>query len=307
MSEVEVYDQPIFRPVRAADKDRVLAFTRNTWGEDDSDYIAEVFDDWLADPQGEFTAVEVGGQVAAIAKLTALGDGEWWFEGLRVDPAFRRRGLALALNRYQIDLARRLGGRVIRYMTGHKNVGSQTIGRRAGFEHILTFVAYLAEVGPECDQPLRLTVDDLPSLARWIDSPLMRYQHGAFRDGWSVRTLTAQELRAALEQQRVYGLKDAADAVAAYAVLRSEEYEDDSEDAAPRRLRVDHIDGEQAAIVELAHRLRALAAARGRSEVSAGISDYPPLIEALASAGYVINPEHFGLWVLELKLHDSDG
>lgn len=307
MSEVEVYDQPIFRPVRAADKDRVLAFTRDTWGDGETDYIAEVFDEWLADPQGEFTAIEVGGQVVAIAKLTALGDGEWWFEGLRVDPAFRRRGLALALNRYQIDLARRLGGRAIRYMTGYRNVGSQTIGRRAGFEHILTFVAYLAEACPERDQPPRLTIDDLPSLTRWIDSPLMRYQHGAFRDGWSVRSLTTNELRTAIEQQRMYGLKDAAGAVAAYAVLRSAMYDDDSEDAAPRRLRVDHIDGERAAIVELADRVRALAAACGRSEVSAGISDYPPLIEALASAGYVINPEHFGLWVLELKLHDSDG
>lgn len=119
-----------FRPVQAGDKDRVLAFTRNTWGEDDSDYIAEVFDDWLIDPRGEFTAVEVNGQVAAIAKLTDLGDDEWWFEGLRVDPAFRRRGIALALNRYQVELARRLGGRVIRYMTGHENTASQTIGAR---------------------------------------------------------------------------------------------------------------------------------------------------------------------------------
>lgn len=291
-----------FRPVQAGDKDRVLAFTRNTWGEDDSDYIAEVFDDWLIDPRGEFTAVEVNGQVAAIAKLTDLGDDEWWFEGLRVDPAFRRRGIALALNRYQVELARRLGGRVIRYMTGHENTASQTIGARAGFQHILTFVAYLAEARRDLEPPPRLTADDLPALTRWIDSPLMRYQHGAFRDAWSVRTLTPRELQAAVEQERVYGLKDAAGNVDAYAVMRPYEYDDDSEDAARHRLRVDHLDGEQAAVAELADRVRALAAARGRHEVSAGISDYPPLVETIKAAGYVINPEHFGLWVLELKL-----
>ena len=76
---------------------------------------------------------------------TDLGDGEWWFEGLRVDPDFRRRGIAAALNRYHVALARRLGGKVIRYMTGDENVGSQTIGAQAGFQHTVTFAAHLAE------------------------------------------------------------------------------------------------------------------------------------------------------------------
>ena len=44
------------RPVLPADKERVLDFTRSTWGEHEDDYIAEVFDDWLADRSGEFTA-----------------------------------------------------------------------------------------------------------------------------------------------------------------------------------------------------------------------------------------------------------
>jgi hypothetical protein len=48
--------------------------------------------------------------------------------------------------------------------------------------------------------------------------------------------------------------------------------------------------------------MRGLAAQRHRSEVSAGISDYAPLIEALTQAGYQINPEHFGLWIMELLL-----
>jgi len=295
-------DHLIFRPVQAGDKERVLAFTRQTWGEDNRDYIADVFDDWLIDPRGEFTAVELAGQVVAIAKLTDLGDDEWWFEGLRVDPAYRRRGIALALNRHQVALARRLGGRVIRYMTGHENTASQTIGARAGFRHLLTFVAYLAEAGRDFDLPRLLTLDDLPALAPWIDSPLMRYQHGAFRDAWSVRTLTPRELQTAVEQERVFGLKDAAGRISAYAVLRPYEYDDDSEDAARHRLRVDHLDGEPAAVAELANRVRALAAERHRGEVSAGVSDYPPLIETIAAAGYVINPDHFGLWVLELKL-----
>src|SRR5512143_1439099 len=135
----------VFRPVRLEDKPRVLEFTAHTWGEDDEDYIQYVFDDWLNDPHGEFTAVESNEQVVAIAKLTDIGSNEWWFEGLRVDPQARGQGVGQALNRYQVDLARRLGGSVIRYMTDGDNAGSQAIGTRMGFQHVLTYRVYVAD------------------------------------------------------------------------------------------------------------------------------------------------------------------
>ena len=82
-----------FRPVRPEDKARIIAFTFNTWGDNEDDYIKDVFDDWLADPRGEFTAAVIDGQVVGIARLTDMGDDEWWFEGLRIDPAIAARAL----------------------------------------------------------------------------------------------------------------------------------------------------------------------------------------------------------------------
>jgi hypothetical protein len=130
----------------------------------------------------------------------------------------------------------------------------------------------------------------------------MRYLHGVYRDAWSAKTMTEAELRRVVEAKLVYGLKDERGDVTAWALLRPEEYDDDSEDDEQRRLRVDHFDGEMSAVTELARRMRALAAARRRSEVSAGISDYPPLVQAVVDAGYGMNPDKFSLWVLELKL-----
>ena len=201
-------DSLSFRPVRPEDKDRIIAFTLNTWGDDEDDYIKDVFDDWLADPRGEFTAAVLDGEVVGIAKLTDMGDDEWWFEGLRIDPAYRRQGIASEFNRYHVDLAKRLGGKVVRYMTGGGNVGSQTIGARAGFQHILTYTAHLAEASNEFPLPTLLNLDDVPALTRWIDSPLMRYQHGVYRDAWVAKTLTEAELRRVVEAKLVYGLKD---------------------------------------------------------------------------------------------------
>src|SRR5512139_3301966 len=120
-------DSLTFRPVRAEDKKRIIAFTFNTWGDNEDDYIKDVFDEWVADPRGEFTAAVIDDQVIGIAKLTDMGDDEWWMEGLRIDPAYRRQGIASEFNRYHVALARRLGGKVVRYMTGGGNVGSQTI------------------------------------------------------------------------------------------------------------------------------------------------------------------------------------
>ena len=291
-----------FRPVRSEDKARVVAFTRNTWGEEDSDYIQEVFDEWSIDPRGEFTAAVVDGTVVGVAKLTDMGDDEWWFEGLRIDPPYRRLGIASKFNRYHVELARRLGGKVIRYMTGDGNVGSQTIGARAGFQHIITYTAHLAEASKEFALPILLTRDDLSALARWIDSPLMRHLHGVYRDAWVAKTMTAAELRRALEADLMYGVTDREGDLKAWALLRPEEYDDDSEDSERRRLRVDHFDGEMSAVTELARQIRALAALRNRTEVSAGICDYPPLVQAVVEAGYTVNPDKFSLWVLELKL-----
>jgi RimJ/RimL family protein N-acetyltransferase len=301
-------DALTFRSVRPEDKARVIAFTYNTWGDDEDDYIKDVFDEWLIDPRGEFTAAVLEGQVVGIAKLTDMGDDEWWFEGLRIDPAYRRRGLASEFNRYHVALAQQLGGKVIRYMTGGSNVGSQAIGARAGFRHIITYTAHLADAPHLADTvhefapPMLLTSADLAALTRWIDSPLMRHLHGVYRNAWVAKTLTAAELRCVLEAQLVYGVKDGQGNLAAWALLRAEEYDDDSEDSGHRRLRVDHLDGDMGAVTELARQIRTLAAARDRTEVSAGICDYPPLVQAVVEAGYRVNPDKFGLWVLELKL-----
>jgi RimJ/RimL family protein N-acetyltransferase len=299
-------DTLTFRPVRAVDRDRIMAFTFNTWGGDDDDYIKYVFDDWLADPSGEFTAAVLDGEVVGIAKLTDMGNDEWWFEGLRIDPAYRRQGIALAFNRYHVELAKRLGGKVVRYMTGANNAGSQAIGARAGFQHILTYCAHLAAASDAFPLPAMLNLADVPALSSWIDSPLMRYLHGVYRKAWVTKTLTAAELRGLVEAQAVYGLKDEAGRITAWALLRPDDEDGDTEDGEPRRLRVDHFDGEMSAVTELAQQMRALAKSLQRDEVSAGICDYLPLVQAVVAAGYSVNPDKFSLWVLELKLMSDE-
>ena len=285
-----------FRPVHIDDKPRILDFTAHTWGEDEDDYIQYVFDDWLADPNGEFTAAELDGQVVGIAKLTDLGSGQWWFEGLRVDPAHRRQGIAEAIHRYQVDLARRLGGVIIRYMTSGDNIGSQVIGAKTGFQHVLTYIFYTAGAIADVALPTLLTLSDLPALRAWLDSPLLHYTHRLHRKGWAARTLEESEIKQLLESGQVYGIKDEAGQVKAWANARAEVDEE------PDRLKIDHIDGELDSIRQLAQALRSLAASQQKKSAGASLVDYPPLLQIMAQAGYRPDPGGFQMWVMELKL-----
>jgi GNAT superfamily N-acetyltransferase len=118
----------VFRDALPSDREEVLALTANTW--EGGDYIHWVFDEWVADTSGRFlVAVDATlGSIAAIDKLSFYTPGEAWFEGLRVHPAYRGRGLAASLQTYMIGEARRLGGRVVRFLTA---VNNSTVHRKA--------------------------------------------------------------------------------------------------------------------------------------------------------------------------------
>jgi GNAT superfamily N-acetyltransferase len=61
------------------------------------DYVPLFFKQWVR--EGGFWCAETRGRVAGYGKATELATGEWWLEGLRVDPALRRRGIGAELSR----------------------------------------------------------------------------------------------------------------------------------------------------------------------------------------------------------------
>lgn len=120
------------RPMRASDKPAVVAIASRTW--EGSDYLPWVFDDWLADRDGEFVAVELGGRVVGCAKLTFLTPADAWLEGLRKDPDVTEGGLAHAVDRYFLRrLADRAGLASVRFSTYVLNERSIAASERLGF------------------------------------------------------------------------------------------------------------------------------------------------------------------------------
>ncbi|MFH0777440.1 MAG: GNAT family N-acetyltransferase [Candidatus Eisenbacteria bacterium] len=125
----------LIRRARRSDRKTVLAFCRRTWG-DWGDYIDKVWDEWVADKDGFLAVATEAGRPIGTAKLTLLRRGEVWFEGLRVDPALRGRGIAHFLTRFLLKKAGRHGARVVRYATGERNLASRHIGSVYGFKRL---------------------------------------------------------------------------------------------------------------------------------------------------------------------------
>lgn len=91
MVEVQV------RLARAEDREAVLAFCQHTW-ENLSDYIHLVWDKWLAEPEGRLFVAVVNDVPVGIARVFMVSDSEAWWEGLRVDRAYRGQGIARILD-----------------------------------------------------------------------------------------------------------------------------------------------------------------------------------------------------------------
>jgi GNAT superfamily N-acetyltransferase len=125
-------DRLTFRPVRPADRERVVELTRDVW--DGHDYVPEVFDDWVSDAGASFQALELDGVLVGLQRLRPYASGLLWYEGLRVASTHRRQGLARAMLQSAIAEAREQGFREVRLATG--NPAAATLFEELGFERI---------------------------------------------------------------------------------------------------------------------------------------------------------------------------
>lgn len=136
------------RPARAEDRETVLAFCAHTWSDDDN--IEDVWDDWLSDDHGVFLVATSVDRPIGLIHVALCSDEEVWLEGIRVDPAQRRRGVGHVLVSRALVAARERGAKVVRLFTGHTNIASQGLISGFGFKRVAEVVHYEASaLAPE--------------------------------------------------------------------------------------------------------------------------------------------------------------
>lgn len=167
------------RPVRPADRDRVLEIAAGVW--DGGDYLPEVFDEWAADPGASFQAAELEGMVVGVQRLRPIARRIMFYEGLRVAADQRRRGIGRAMVRRAIEESRLLGFEQVRLFTG--NPEAARLFASEGFRMVVDCATWAARRVEGGDPPRLASPSEAPALAaRLQDDPALAAYGGVTPD-----------------------------------------------------------------------------------------------------------------------------
>ena len=133
---------------KAIDSDReiVLDFCKNTfeWG----DYIDRVWDSWINDSSGLLLVTETNaknntkGYPIALSRISACPNNLAWIEGLRVNPSYRKQGVATSLVEYMLNFGIKKGFKDASAIVSVRNTASQKMLEKQGFFKLQRFNYY---------------------------------------------------------------------------------------------------------------------------------------------------------------------
>ena len=274
------------RPMRAADRERVVEISRDIW--DGHDYLPRVFDEWLADAGAAFQAAEVDGVVVGVQRLRPIAPGLVWYEGLRVASTHRRQGVARAMLASAIADAKEQRFREMRLGTG--NADAVPLFESMGFR-CLVDVRWWRGLRVEGGEPARMPD---PSEARkaWPaieTSPGIALYHGVSADFNGARDVDADEL----ERLAKIGMLRVGPGGRALAALR---------EPWGNNLAVAFLAGRGGALRELLMALRFEADADGLGHVSVSLPRDHPASDDMTASGYDLANDEDSAYIYGLLL-----
>jgi hypothetical protein len=211
--QLEKYPVIVCRPALPKDTPEVMALTRTIW--EGEDYVPQVWPEWLADPQGLLAVAEYGGRVSGLAKLTCLAPGEWWLEGLRVDPQLEGRGIASRLHGYLTGYWERSLSGILRLATASFRAPVQHLSEGSGFQKVGEFTIYRAQPlapqnGIEADKAFKpLQPGEAGDALDFIlNSPQLPGDPGLMDLGWQWASPSVAAVEEAIERGQAWWWRD---------------------------------------------------------------------------------------------------
>lgn len=279
MPQVEI------RNARPEDREVVLAFSTNTW--EWGDYIEYVWDEWLHDPQGALFVATVDDKPVGVAHMRMLNKNEAWLEGMRVDPAFRRQGLASTLFNAQIAEAKRRGATIARLITESTNTASLSLIERGFMRRVGAYAPYHASpvtIAPRqqygLETPTLATANDIDDIINYLNvSNIFPAVGGLYYRGFTALSITSDLLTEKIAAQQVYLLHrwDRLDGLA---------IAEPHEGRRGKHLFTGYIDGTTESISLIAYALRRQLPDLGLEHVSANVPDLIMVRDAFTGAEY---------------------
>ena len=278
--ERETLSKLAVRPLAARDRPRVMEISSQIW--DGEDYVPEVFDHWLAEPDGEAAGVFLNGHLIAFAHRTWLHPGIAWFEGIRADAAFRGHGAGRALTEHFIDGARRDGAERICLSTYIDNEASIHIIEAYGFSRVASFALLEKEIPAAASHVRDARIEEVEEgeAASFIaESRFLQLARGRFPRGWRFFPFAVDPRAAIARLQTRWGIRENG-TLRALACIRQGEAE-----AGPFTL--NFLDGDREAAQSLLQEVHRRYAGR-RAEVMVPMDqrNAPILLDLVRESGY---------------------
>jgi GNAT superfamily N-acetyltransferase len=128
------------RPARPSDKAPLMSFIKDVWG--GHDYIPRVWDNWVRDTKNRMFVVVADGVPVGMNRVRFMEDGSAWFEGARIHPSYRSRGLGSMLGENSMKVAEGLGVTTYRLTSGSRNHAAHRQIARIKFKEVARFSVY---------------------------------------------------------------------------------------------------------------------------------------------------------------------
>ena len=200
----------LIRPATASDIPEIVAFTTGTfeWG----DYVPDVIEEWIYDPDGMAMVAVVDDQTVGVARTMLLTPVEAWAHGVRVHPDHRGEGIAGVLAESLMDRARDAGARVVRLLIEDDNAASIRHVDKVGFRRTVPMMRMTRTVGEATANPQGNGVRHGPStlvakpgkvqeatlaMTSWASSDIGRAMRGLAGIGWQFHKLTVADVEGA--------------------------------------------------------------------------------------------------------------
>lgn len=278
-SMIRTFNDPrvVIRPTLPSDTPDVLEFCKTIW--DGNDYIPYVWSEWMADPTDLLFTAEFAGHAVGIVRVAQVAPGQWWFEGLRVNPEYHDKKIGSALHEYITEWWLENGGGTVRLWTNAKRVKVHHLCEKLGFVRTQERVIYSALPLDEPGNAFTPVAGEEISeaVAFSLASPALPFTGGLMDGGWRISVPHEMPLRKLLRSRggRLLWWRDRQ----GLACL----WEDEDEIGLPM------ISLAVSAIADLPFMLQDLrrqAAREAKQKIAWNVTLAPELIACLASAGF---------------------
>lgn len=206
-----------YRVAKNRDKYHILDFCKNTfeWG----DYIHEVWDIWIKENKGLLMVAETNDGPSHTQKSVAmihgiLYDDTIWIEGIRVNPVYRRKGLASTLVNKVIQYGKERNAKKASSVVSIKNNPSKKLMNKLNFipvdKWIYSSTYTLTRNNDKCfDKIIKAEIKDIKIIKTFF-SKLENYTSDIIRfvNAWRWYTLTENQLYKLITNSQLYIFHD---------------------------------------------------------------------------------------------------